>query len=249
MPRLLAFDGRESLAFERARDQDRWLTRGGTGGGQALLDVGDVMSVDDDRLPAERIPPRGDAMQIVAELGRLALAERIRVDDRAEVVELVMRGGIGRLPDRAFGNLAVAEQDIGAVSGADAPGVQRDADRGADALSERPGGHVDERQPRRGMAFEVRLERPQLHQPLARKEPGLGPGGVENRRRMSLRQHEAIVVRVLGVLRIEVHLREEQHRHDVGGREAGGRMSAPRLAGRGDRIDPELCGDVPQCSN
>ena len=87
-------------------------------------------------------------------------AERVDVDDRAEVVELVSRRAtFGRFPHRSFGHLAVAEQHVGAVVGADAAGVQRGADRRADALPERPGRHVDERQPRRRVSFQIRIER------------------------------------------------------------------------------------------
>ena len=75
-----------------------------------------------------------------------------------------MRGDVGRFPDRAFGRLAVAEQHVGAVVGLDAARVQRDADRGADALAERAGRDVDERQPRRRMAFEIRVDLAQLQQ-------------------------------------------------------------------------------------
>ena len=87
-------------------------------------------------------------------------------------------------------------------------------------MPERPGGDVHERQPRRGMAFEVGSERAQLHQTLAGEEPCLGPRSIENRRGVPLREHEAIVVGIAGILRIEVHLPEEQDRHDVGRGEA-----------------------------
>ena len=187
--------------------------------------------------------------EVVAELGRLALAERVDVDDGAEVVQLVVRGRVGRFPDRAFGNLAVAEQDVGAIGRADAPRVQRDADGRADALAERAGGDVDEGQPRRRMPFEIRFELAQLHQLLAREEPGLGPGRIEDRRRMPLRQDEAIVVGILRILRIESHLREEQHRHDVGGRQARRRVAAAGAAGGSDGVDSKLGGDVLQCSD
>ena len=70
-------------------------------------------------------------------------------------------GDVGRLPDRSFRRLAVAEQHVGAVVRADAPRVQRDADAGAQPLAERSGRDVDQRQPRRRMPFEIRIEPPQ----------------------------------------------------------------------------------------
>ena len=70
----------------------------------------------------------------------------------------------------------------------------------------------------RGVGWPSRSEsnRAQLQQLVARKEPGLGPGRIEDRRRVPLRQHEAIVVGILRILRIEAHLGEEQRRHDLG---------------------------------
>ena len=65
---------------------------------QAFWSVGDVVAVDHDRVPAEGAPAGGDAFHVVAELGRLALPERVDVDDRAQVVELVVRGRRRPLP-------------------------------------------------------------------------------------------------------------------------------------------------------
>jgi hypothetical protein len=160
-----------------------------------------------------------------------------------------VRGRVGGFPHRALGNLAVAEQDVGAIRRADPPRVQRDADRRANALSKRARRHVDEGQPRRRVPFEIRFEGPQLHQLLAWEETGLGPGGVEDRGRMPFRQDEAIVVGILGVLRIESHLPEEQHGHDVGGRQARRRVAAAGAAGGSDGVDSKLGGDVLKCSD
>ena len=100
-----------------------------------------------------------------------------------------------------------------------------------------------------GMPFEIRFDRPQLQQLLAREQAGLGPGRVENRRGVPLRQHEAIVVGILRLLRVVAHLAEEQRRHDVGGRQAGRRMAAAGLARGSDRIDAKLGRDVLQCGD
>ena len=95
-------------------------------------------------------------------------------------------------PHRAFGRLAVAHQAVGAIVRADAAGVQRGADRRAQALAERPGRHVHERQPRRGVAFEIRGEQPQVGELLARDEARLRPHRVQQRRRVPLRHHQAV---------------------------------------------------------
>ena len=156
---------------------------------------------------------------------------------------------VGGFPDRSLGRFAVAEQAVGAVVGLDAARVQRDADRGADALAERSGRDVDERQARRRMPFEIGVDPPQLQQLGAVERAGLGPGGVEQRRRVPLRQHEAIAPRMLRILRIEPHLGEEQRRDEVGGRAAARRMSAAGFRRRPDRVDAKPRGDVLQRGN
>ena len=69
------------------------------------------------------------------------------------------------------------------------------------------------------MAFEIGREQPQVGEPLAWNEAGLRPHRVQQRRRVALRQHEAIGVGMLRILRVEAHLGEEQRRHQVGGRQ------------------------------
>ena len=75
---------------------------------------------------------------------------------------------------RAFGDFAVAEQDVGVVIQLVEPRGQRHADADAQALAERAGGHVHERQPRRRMAFEVAAEFAELQQ-IARRETNRFP--------------------------------------------------------------------------
>ena len=116
----------------------------------------------------------------------------------------------------------------------------------ADALPERSGRDIDERQPRRRVSLEIRPDRPQLQQLFARKQPGFGPRRVQNRRGVPLRQHEPIVVDVLRVLRIEPHLAEEERGDDLGRRQAARRMSGSRFGRGPHRIDAELSGDVLQ---
>ena len=204
----------------------------------------DVVPVDDERVPAERVPARGNLVHLVLELRVAALAERVDVNDAAEVVELVVERDVSRFPDRTFGHLAVAEEHVGAVVGSDTARIERRADRRANALAERPGRDVDKRQPRRRVAFEVGVQLPQVQQVSARKEPRLRPGGVENRRRMPLRQHEAVVVGILRVLRIETHLAKEERRDNLGGGHAGRRVTRTRFGRRRNRVDPKLGGDI-----
>ena len=123
------------------------------------------------------------------------------------------------------------------------------ADRGADALAERSGRHVHERQPRRRVPLQVGIDPPQLQQLGAIERAGLGPRRVEQRRRVSLRENEPVAARVLRVLRIEAHLGEEERRDEIRGRKAARRMSAAGLGSRARRIDPQTRRDVLESRN
>ena len=202
------------------------------------------MAVDDDRVPAEGLPSAGELVHVVFPHRVAALAERVDVGDGADAVQPVEHGGIGRLPDRPLGALAVAHQDVGARVRSDATRIERDADGRAQALAERAGRHVDKRQPRRRMALEGRADGSELEQLVATEGAGLGPRRIEQRRGVPLRQHEAIGVRGAGVLRIEPELAEEQRRDDFGGGHARGRMATAGLGGGSDRVDAKAMGDV-----
>ena len=80
----------------------------------------------------------------------------------------------------------------------------------------------------------------------AREEPGFGPGGVEDRRGVALRQHEAVVLIALRRLRIEAHLAEEERRRRSPRRNStwwGGRC---RLR---SSTSPSRCGAGWRCSS
>jgi hypothetical protein len=152
--------------------------------------------------------------------------------------------GFGRFPHRALRRLAVAHEDVRAVVRLDAARVQRRADASRQALTERSRGDVDELEPRRRVAFEVVVELAKLEQFLVLHEADLRPRGVQQRRGMALRQHEAIVVRVTRVGRVEPHLGEEQRGHEIRGRGARGRMTAAGGRRRANRIDAKSGRDV-----
>ncbi len=249
VPAVLALDRGHALAFERPGQNHGRVVLGGLRGGKRVQQRLDVVAVHDERVPAERVPARGDLVHPMVELRVLALTEPVHVDYAAEVVELVKERHVSRFPHRAFGHLAVAEEHVGAVVGLDAPRVERRADRGADALAERARRHVDKRQSRRRVPLEVGVEPAQLEQLGAGKEAGVRPGRIQNRRRVPLRQHEAVVVGILRILRIEAHLAEKERRDNLGRGHAGRRVTAPGLGRRLDRIDAELGGEVFQGRN
>ena len=244
MPAVLVLGERHALALERpgqdhrrlALDRPRFLV-----GGEQLVDV---VPVDRDGVPAEGAPAGRELLEVVPELRRPALSEAVDVGDRADRVELEELAHLGGFPHRAFRRFTVAHHHVGAGRRSDAAGVERDADGGGEALAERAGRQVDEVEARRRVPFQVGRVLAQLHDLAAREEAGFGPGGVEDRGGVALRQHEAVVLVALRVLRIEAHLAEEKRRHDLRGGTARGGVAAASLARRLHRVDAELGGDV-----
>ena len=110
VPAVLVLDGLDALALDRAGHDHRraacrlrrFLVR--------AVDLLDVVSVDLDRIPAEGSRALDIDARVPADHGLAALAEPVHVDDRSEVVELVVRRVLVGLPDRALRHLAVAAE-------------------------------------------------------------------------------------------------------------------------------------------
>ena len=185
-------------------------------GGQHFEDLLQVVPVNLLRAPAEGLEALLVGVEVVAERGGLALAEPVHIHHGNQIVQLVSARQRSRFPHGAFRAFAVAEQDIGAVVQVVQPRAQRHADADAQALAQRAGGDIHERQARGRMAFEVAAELAELEQFLHREEPGLGPGRVQQRRGVAFGEDEPVVVVVVGVLRVVTHVPEEQGRHQVG---------------------------------
>jgi hypothetical protein len=249
VPSLLAFGKRHAFPFDRAGENHRRPAAGVARLEERVENRGHVVAVDDERVPAERAPAACELLQIVVPHRRAALAETVHVGDAAQVVEAVDGRDVARFPHGTFCRLTVAEQHVRAIRRVDAPRVERGADGGTDALAERSGGHVDEGQARRRVPFEIRSDVAQLEQLFTRERAGFGPRRVQNRRRMSFRQDEAVRVRVVRIFRIESHLAEEQRRHQLGHRAAARRMTAAGFRGGANRIDAKPCRDVLEGGN
>ena len=111
-------------------------------------------------VPAEGAGAGGVGGAVPAEVGLAALAQAVHVEDADQVVELVVGRLVERLPDRAFGHLAVAEQHPDAVGQlVEVLAVQRHADADGQPLAERAGRHVDVGQDVRvGVALQAAAE-------------------------------------------------------------------------------------------
>src|SRR5437879_9334563 len=110
VPVLLVLDFTEALPLDRARDHDRRL------GGrfpcllQGLVDLFQVVAIDDDRPAAEGLNPVTIDIGLPFVFGWSPLAEAIDVENGGEVGEAVEAGLVQPLPDRAFGQLAIARK-------------------------------------------------------------------------------------------------------------------------------------------
>ncbi len=117
------------------------------------------MTVDDDGFPAERASSLGIRLQIPLQFGRTALAESIHVEDRGEVAQPLVAGTIERLPDRAFGALAVADEDPHVVRRVEQRGSrEREARPDRQALPRRAGRDIDPGKDRGRVTFQATAE-------------------------------------------------------------------------------------------
>src|SRR5581483_1462999 len=135
------------------------------GARERVVDLGEIVSVDDERFPSERLDARGVRVGVPLELGGAALAEAVHVDDRRDVVQALVAAEVEALPDRSFGALAVAHEgpDVERRVPQTLRG-ERHADRDRHALSERAGRDVDPWEQRRRMALESRAELAEGHE-------------------------------------------------------------------------------------
>ena len=241
VPALLVLDGLHALALDRARD-DR---RRPAGRRQRLLvravDRVDVVPVDLDRRPAERLDAPRVRREIPAVHRLAALAEPVDVEDRDQVVEPRERRVLERLPHRALGELAVAAEAPDAVrQPVELLAGERHADRDRQPLAERAGRDVDPRELRRRVSLEPRAELAEGQQLLVGDRAGRLVDGVEQRRRVALREDQVVVARVVRLVEVVAEVLREQHRHQVGGRHRRGRVAGLRDGGCADRIDAQL---------
>ena len=192
---------------------------------------------------------RANCSGVVLPHRRTALAEPVDVGDAAQVVELVDGGDVGRLPHGSFRRFAVAEQHVGPVVGLDPARIQRDTDRGTDALPQRSGGDVDERQTRRRVTLEIGVDPRSFSSSSRSNAPASAHAAYRTGAACPFDSTNRSLSTWCGSRGIEAHLGEEQRGDDVGRRTAAGRVPASGFGRRHDRVDPEPRRDVLQGGN
>ena len=238
----LVLDGRDALALERAGDDDRRPAGGLERLGVGAVDRLHVVAVDLDRVPAERLGSLHVDVGVPAEHGLAALAEPVDVEDRRQVVELVVGGVLERLPDRALGRLAVAVQD---------PDTGRQPARGACAPSAMPT-PIGSPWPSEPVATSTHgitgVGCPSRRLPCCRyvsssvvvDRAGGAVDRVEQRRRVPLREDELVVPRVVRPVEVVAEVLGDEHRHQVGCRHPRAGMPGFRGGSGADGVHPEL---------
>src|SRR5580765_4150184 len=110
VPAFLVLDGLDALALDRAGDDHRRPSLRLLGLLVRAVDLLDLVTVDLDRVPAERACPFDVDAGVPADHRLAALTQPVDVDDRGQIVELVVRRMLERLPHRALGHLTVSAE-------------------------------------------------------------------------------------------------------------------------------------------
>ena len=234
-----------AVALDGARDDHRRPAGGRLGLGEGAVDLGDVVAVDLDRVPAGGLGALGVGLEVPAVHRLAALAQAVDVDDGHEVVQAVDPGVLDGLPDRALRHLGVAAQGEDAVGEAiQVAGAQRDARGDRHALPQRAGGDIDPREDRRRVALQLGPELAEGQQLLVGDRAGGREHGVDERRRVALGEDEVVVVRVLRLVVVVAQMARHEHGHEVGG--GHGRGGVPGVGGGRcpDRIDAQALGKL-----
>ena len=248
VPALAVLDLGEPAALEGPGEDHRGLARAAHRR-ERLVDLPEVVPVDGDGTTAERLNPFGICVQIPAQLGRAALAEAVHVDDRGQVVQVVVGRLVERLPHRAFRHLAVAAQHPHPVRQLiEIPAGQGHPDPVGQSLAERSGGDVDPRQHRGRVALQPCAEPPvRVDQLVVRDDARRLEHGVEQGGRVPLGEDQVVVGRVVRLPPVVAEIPGQQHRHHVGGRHARRRMTGPGGGAAPDRVRPAAAGPARPC--
>ena len=98
VPAVVILNERHTLALERLGEDDSGPSFGALRLLEGFKKFADVMSIDDKSVPSEGRPALLINVHMVLKHGGLTLAETIHIDDRAEIIDLVMERHFSRLP-------------------------------------------------------------------------------------------------------------------------------------------------------
>ena len=245
VPAGLVGDRLDTVALLGLRDDHRRLAGDLDGTGEGAVDGGDVVAVDLDRLPAERLGAAAVRVEIPA-VHRLArLAEPVHVDDRDQVVEAVEAGRLERLPHRPLGHLGVTAQAPDPVGSRSSsfPVSATPTLIGSPWPSE-PVATSTHGRTGVGMALDPAAEPTEGEHLLVADGAGGLEHRVQQRRRVALAEDEVVVARVVGRAEVVMQVLRHEDGHQVGGRHRRRRVAAACRAARSNGIDAELLAEL-----
>ncbi len=204
-----------------------------------------VVPVAGHDVPVERAPLVGDRVQAHHLFDEAVDLSLVVVEDDAQVVELELGRRHRRLPDLPLLRLAVADHRVDAELVAVQLRRQRHPDRDREPLAERSGRRLDARREEvRGVALHRAAQPPQRRQQIAREVTRVRQHRVQRRDRVPLRQHEAVALRPVRLVRAVAHLAEEKRLQDVHRRQRSARVAAGRRGDRRQVVDAQVEGAV-----
>ncbi len=241
MGALGVLDGRHPAALPGPRDDRRGLPQRHLGLGVRPVDGCDVVAVDLDGLPSERVQARCIRPGVPAVPGRAALPEPVHVDDGRQVVQAAEGCLLEGLPHRPLRQLAVSAEHPDAVrQPVEQLAGEPQANPDRQALAERSGRDVDPRQAGRRMAFQAAAERPVRQELRVVDRACSFQHRVQQRRGVALGEDQVIVAGVAGRAEVEAQVPGQQHSHQVGRGQRGRRMAGVRRGTGTDSVDPQL---------
>ncbi len=159
------------------------------------VDRRDVVTIDLDRVPSVCLCASREQVGMPLVHRGTALAQPVEVEDRDQVVDLVVRGGLHGFPDAALRHLGVTHEHPGPAGQPVEPHRQRHAEPDREALAQGATRDVDPRQ--FGDGRRVTLDRgpelPQREEFLIADRTDRLQHGVQGRRGVPLGHHEPVV--------------------------------------------------------
>ena len=181
------------------------------------MHCGEIMPVDVDREPPERLELRRDRFGVHDLLDRRGLLKVVVVHDQRQVRQLELHRGHRGLPHLTLLDLAVTGHDEDVVVLPIETAGERVPDADRESLAERSRGGLDAGDLSHvGMTLKWRSEFAEAIQLRHREVAGLGEDRVQQRRGMALGKDEAVTVgpvRLLGV--VAQNAAEEERDRDL----------------------------------
>src|SRR5262249_11202411 len=202
MPRRIVLGYRHALTLDRVADDGaRPLGRRRRSVAEDLPQRIDIVAVALEHTKAEARPlvdQRLHALDIEYTAGRLDL---VVVDDGRQIGQAMLISTGGRLPDRAFIDLAVAHQHVDLAVTAAHARRQRHAEPDRKSVAQCARASLNTGHDRLGMAAEKGIEAAEAVELFHRKEAAIRKHSVERQAAVTLAENEAITLTPTRLLR------------------------------------------------